>query len=178
MSVDWGALFRLDAGVLELAIRTSVVYLALIFGFRALGRRRMGALQMTDLLLIVLIADGVQSGMAGEYTSLTGAIVVGGTLIGCNWVLDYLSYRFKVVQRLLEPAELKLVEHGRIVRRNLHREYITEDELRSQLRAQGVEDLSEVKEACLEPDGELSVMKYQDGEERPNPHAARLRRVQ
>ena len=178
MSVDWGALFRLDAGALELAIRTALVYLALIVAFRALGRRRMGALQMPDLLLIVLIADGVQNGMAGEYTSITGALIVAGTLIGCNWVLDYLSYRFTVMSRLLEPQQLTLVEDGRMLRRNMRREFISEDELRSQLRVEGIEDLSEVKKACLEPDGELSVLKYQDGEERPHTNRARVRRVQ
>ena len=175
MSVDWNALFRLDTSLVELVVRTSVVYLALIFGFRVLGRREMGALEPTDLLLIVLIADGVQNGMAGEYGSVTGALVVAGTLIGWNWVLDYLSYRSELARRLLEPRQLKLVEHGRMVRRNMRREHITEDELRSQLRVEGIEDLGEVKEACLEPDGELSVIKYQDGEERPKSTGRRLR---
>jgi uncharacterized membrane protein YcaP (DUF421 family) len=140
---------------LELFVRASVIYLGLLLAMRTLGWREMGAFEMPDMLLIVLIADGVQNGMAGAYQSVTGALIVGGTLLGWNYLLDWLSFRFPRVRKLVQPGRLQLVEHGRILERNLRRALVTEEELEAQLSIQGVEDIHEVKAAYLEPQGEL-----------------------
>ena len=159
MSLDLGKLFSIDVGILELIVRTSIVYLSLIILMRVIARREMGALQLPDLLLVVLIADGVQNGMAGEYESITGALVVAATLIGWNYALDWLTFHSALVRRLVRPGELKLVEDGRLMRRNMRQEMVTEEELWTHLRVQGVEDLEQVKQVCLESNGELSVIK-------------------
>lgn len=170
MSFDPGSVFRLDVSALELVIRTSLVYLALLTAMRVISRREMGSLELPDLLMVVLIADGVQNGMAGNYNSFTGALIVAGTIIGWNYALDALSYRFGPIRRLIRPAPLPLVKDGRLLRRNMRRELISLGELQSQLRAQGVENLNEVRLACLEPDGELSVLKAGGDEQQPRPH--------
>jgi uncharacterized membrane protein YcaP (DUF421 family) len=68
---------------------------------------------------------------------------------------------------VIGPPPLKLVENGRMLRRNMRKEFITEDELVSQLRTHGVEDVSHVKVARLEPDGELSVIVRDEQPRRP-----------
>ncbi len=160
MSIDIGEMLRLDVSAVELAVRTSVIYLLLVTAMRVVTRREMGALELPDLLMIVLIADGVQNGLAGQYQSLTGALIVAGTLIGWNYMLDALAYRFAFFRKLLRPAPLKLVENGRMLRHNMRRELVTVDELHHQLRTHGIEDLRDVKVAYLEPDGELSVITF------------------
>jgi uncharacterized membrane protein YcaP (DUF421 family) len=159
MSLDLHELFRLDVGAIELVVRVSVIYLSLLLAMRLVARREMGAFEAPELLMIILIADGVTTAMTGEYTSVTGGLIVGGTLIGWNFLLDWLTFRVPAVERLLRPPPLKLVEGGRVLRRNLRREMITLDELHSHLRQQGIEDVAEVKSAFMEPDGELSVVK-------------------
>lgn len=160
MSIDIAEMLRLDVSAVELIVRPSVIYLLLIMAMRVVTRREMGALELPDLLMIVLIADGVQNGLSGPYQSLTGALVVAATLIGWNYVLDAVAYRFAFFRKLVQPAPLKLVENGRILRHNMRRELVTVDELRSQLRARGVEDIRDVKAAYLEPDGEMSVITF------------------
>jgi hypothetical protein len=68
MSIDWEALFVPQNSLLELLIRGTFVYLLLFVLLRVIIGRRVWALSMTDLLLVVLIADAAQNGMAGEYT--------------------------------------------------------------------------------------------------------------
>ena len=115
--------------------------------------------------MVVLIADGVQNGMSGEYKTVTGAIIVGGTIIGWNFrgKLTYLMYKFEPARRLLRPAPLLLVQEGALLRKNMRKEFVTADEVLSMLREQGIFDLSEVQSARLEADGQISVRK-QDGE--------------
>jgi uncharacterized membrane protein YcaP (DUF421 family) len=163
MSVEWGELFAFDVNPVALFVRTSLVYLVLVLGMRVITRRQLGALALPDVLLIVLIADGVQNGMSGDYSSVSGAVIVAGTLLFWNYALDALSYRVPFIRRLLQPEPLKLVQDGRMLKRNMRQELVTEDELRNNLRVHGITDLAEVETVCLEPDGELSVIKKKHG---------------
>ena len=166
---NWGEVFRLDVNPLELMVRTSIVYLVLVIALRLVARREVGAFELPELLMIVLIADGVQNGLAGDYHSLPGALIVAGTLIGCNYALDWLEYHSRLAHKLLRPPALKLAEDGRLLRRNMRRELITERELRDHLRLQGIEDLSEVKLVYLEANGEMSVIKREKDEDESQP---------
>jgi uncharacterized membrane protein YcaP (DUF421 family) len=162
LQIDWSSAFVPTVSLLEIVLRGTLVYLLLFFVLRVL-RREAGALGISDLLVVVLIADAAQNAMSSEYKSVTEGAVLVGTIIGWDFFLDWLGYRFPLIQRLLRPAPLPLVREGRALRRNMRKEMITMEELLSQLREQGVEDLSEVKECCLEGDGRISVIKYERG---------------
>jgi uncharacterized membrane protein YcaP (DUF421 family) len=134
------------------------MYLLILAGFR-MFRREAGELSVSDLLVVVLIADAAQNGMADEYTSVTEGITLVATIFMWNYVLDWLAYRSRFVYWLLHPPALLLVHNGRIQPRNLRAELITKDDLMAQLREQGVEDVSSVKKCFLESDGRLSVIR-------------------
>ena len=76
-------------------MRGSLMYLVLFLLLRVLIRRRW-ALSMTDLLLIVLIADAAQNGMAGEYRSISEGVVLCGTIVGWSLLLDWLAFHVPV----------------------------------------------------------------------------------
>ena len=159
MGIDWAALFVPKSSLAALVIRGSVMYLMLFVLLRSLVRRRVGALSITDLLLIVLIADAAQNAMAGDYMSISEGLVLCGTIVGWSYFLDWLAFRYPSLRSWLEPPPLPLIHHGQLQPRNMRQELITEEELMSQLRQQGVEDVGEVKTAFIEPDGRISVIK-------------------
>ena len=121
--------------------------------------RQTSTIGIADILVIVVIADAAQNGFAKEYKSLTEGIILVLTIVFWNLLLNWISYRFKLFERLLSPPPLSLIKNGSMNRRNMRQEFITEEELKSQLRQQGISELAEVKEACLEANGELSVIK-------------------
>ena len=135
------------------------MYLALLTILRFAMVRRSSTIGLTDILVIVVIADAAQNGFAKEYKSITEGIFLVITIVFWDFLLNFLSYRFKAFERVLAPAPLLLVENGRMNRRNMRSELITAEELESQLRQQGISRLSEVKRACLEANGEISVVK-------------------
>jgi len=96
--------------------------------------------------------------MAGEYRTISDGVVLVLTLLGWNVLLDWLAFRFRWFNRFAEPRPLPLVREGQVMHRNLRRQFLTEDDLMSKLRQHGCEDLSAVKAARLEPDGEFSVI--------------------
>ncbi len=144
----------------ELIIRGSLIYWFLFLLFRFALRREAGSLGLADILVIVLIADAAQNGMAGEYKSVPEAVVLISTIAGWNYFIDAMSYRYPWFARFADPPAVPLVRHGELLRINLRRQMLTEDEVRSQLRQNGVEDLEEVKHAMLEADGNISVIRY------------------
>lgn len=153
------SLFRFSVNPLELVVRGALIYIGLVVVFRFALRRDLGQLGVADVLFIVLIADASQNGMAGEYRSLADAAVLLGTLAACNGTLDWATYRWTAMQRLMEAPTVELIRDGKILRRNLHREWVTVDELMGKLREQGIADVADVKIAVLEADGQLSVLQ-------------------
>ena len=156
--MDWRVLFVPHGSLLEMVVRGTVVYLILFFALRVLPRRQMGVTGVSDVLLIVIIADAAQNGMAGEYTSITEGLVLVGTIIAWDYAIDWLDYRFPAL-RLNRHDPTILVRDGRKVLRNMRREHISDDELMSMLRQEGLEDLSQVKHVYVEGDGHVAVIK-------------------
>lgn len=165
-TIHWREMLVPTDSPIALVVRGTLMYLFIVAGFR-LFRRDAGSISMSDLLVVVLIADAAQNGMAGEYKSVTEGAVVVGTIFAWNYVLDWLAYRSRFVHWLLHPPPMPLVENGQIRYRNLRSQSITRSDLLEQLREQGVDDPQMVKLCVLESDGRISVIRYVEGEQRP-----------
>jgi uncharacterized membrane protein YcaP (DUF421 family) len=157
--MDWGELFAVRVPVLEILIRGSAIYWFLFLVFRFVIRRDIGALGIADVLLLVILADAAQNAMAGEYKSITEGLILLSVIIGWNMLIDWLSWRFRAVNRFASPRPLPLVRHGRFLRSNLRRERLSAEEVMSKLREQGIAHLRDVRHAYMESDGQISVMR-------------------
>ncbi len=160
----WNDVFLPGTPLLEIFIRGTVVYLAIFFMLRFTPRREVGSFSTTNLIVIVIIADAAQNAMAGEYRSISDGLLLVATIVGWSIVLDAAAFRWPAVARIVKPPPRVLVRNGRLDRRNLRRELITEDELMAHLREQGTEELSEL-DVVLEPDGRVSVHKRDDDDQ-------------
>jgi uncharacterized membrane protein YcaP (DUF421 family) len=164
--------FDVRVPLAELVLRGTLVYWTLFLIFRFVLRRDVGAVGIADILLLVIIADAAQNAMSGGYTTFTEGAILVLTIVAWNWLLDFASYRVPLVRRFAEPAKLVLVRDGKILRRNLRREFITTEELHAKLREHAIESVEQVKISYLEADGEISVIRRENGD-RPNSPASR-----
>lgn len=156
---NWSEMIYPSGTILEVVIRGSVMYLSLFIFMRVILKRQSGSLGMTDLLLITLLADASQNGMAGEYRSLPEGIALVLTIIFWNYALDWMSFHSSAFRKLIEPRPLPLIHNGTMLRHNMKHELITVEELRGQLREQGIDDIRKVARAAIESDGHISVVK-------------------
>ena len=155
---DWSAVFALETPLAELLLRGVLLYLAILFLLRVMPRRMAGEVAAMDLVLILLITESASHAL-GDYQSLGDGvlqIVIVGTLA---WLVDMLSYHSPWLRRIFEAPPLKIIHDGQLLRRNLRREFISEDELYSQLRANDVQDISEVQSAHVEGEGNITIVK-------------------
>jgi hypothetical protein len=159
ISVDWSTLFIPTHSLAEMIIRGSIMYIGLFVILRFIMKRQAGAIGMADILVIVVIADAAQNGFAREYRSVTEGLVLVLTVIAWDFAIDWLTFRFPAMSRILDPSPVPLISNGKVLRRNLRREYITQEELDGHLRKAGVADAEEVESAHMEADGEISVVK-------------------
>jgi uncharacterized membrane protein YcaP (DUF421 family) len=107
--------------------------------------------------------------MAASDTSVTDGILLVATITAWSFLLDALAYWSPALARVLHPPARDLVRDGRMLHRNMRRELISEEELMSQIRQQGVADVSDVKRACIEGDGRISVIAREQMEPRARP---------
>jgi uncharacterized membrane protein YcaP (DUF421 family) len=152
-------LFAREFPIWHMVARGTVVYWFLLLVFRFVLRRDVGQMGVADLLFVVLVADAASNAMQGEYKSIGDGLVLLATLIAWNFGLDWLSYRFALVSRFLEPEPEVLIRHGRVNRKAMKREMLTMEELEGKLREEGVDNIADVRIARLESDGKLSVFK-------------------
>jgi uncharacterized membrane protein YcaP (DUF421 family) len=171
---DLGPLFAITVSPVELVVRGTAIYWFLFLLLRFVLRRDIGSIGIADVLLLVVIADAAQNAMSGGYESITDGMILVATIAGWNWVLDRLAYHVPALRKILEAEPLPLVRNGKLMRRNLRKEYITADELMAKLRQHGIDRLEDVKAATMESDGEITVVRreargrgFKDAEDAP-----------
>jgi uncharacterized membrane protein YcaP (DUF421 family) len=159
--IDWREIFVPQASLAGVIVRGTLTYLLLFLILRFFLKRQTGVIGIADLLVVVLVADAAQNAMAAEYKSITEGALLVFTIVFWNYAVDWLGYRFPALQRFVRPPPLQLIKDGRMLVRNMRQEMITAEELNSQLRQQGIESCDEVKEAYIEGDGRISIIKKQ-----------------
>ncbi len=151
-------LAQLAVPVWQLIVRPVVIYLALLLGFRALGKRQIGQFTLFDLVLILLIANAVQPAITGSDTSLVGGLIIIATLLGFNWAIDWLETNVPFFQNLFLGHPTVIAEDGQWLRDAMRREGVDLLEAEAALREHGIESVEQVRQVVLEVDGTISVV--------------------
>jgi uncharacterized membrane protein YcaP (DUF421 family) len=159
LSIDWESVFVPTVALAELAVRAILLYAIIFVLMRLVLRRQLGGIAPSDILVIVLISEVAGNGFVPETRSISESAFVVLVILMCSYSIEWLQFRFPALERLTRGPKLRLIDNGRMLYRNMRREYVTESELMAQLRENGVDDCCQVKEACLEADGRISVIK-------------------
>lgn len=163
--MDWASVFLPSAPIMELLVRGTVTFLVLILLLRLVGQREAGGLGMTDLLVVVLVADAASAGLTGDSESIGDGLILVGTILIWSVLLDAVTYRWPTVGRVIKAGAEPLIRDGELNRRVMRRELMNRDEVLSQLRLHGLTHESEVHRAYVEPNGMVSVIPRQDGQD-------------
>ncbi len=147
-----------------IVLRTVVVYLFIMVGFRITGKREVGQLAPFDFALVLLIANAVQNAMVGPDTSLVGGMTAAAVLLLVNWILGKLAVNNRGFERLLRGHARVLVSHGHLVEESLRAENLTHHDLMQALRENGCPAVEDCRLAVMEVDGTISVITG------PRPH--------
>lgn len=141
-------------------IRTIILYFVIIFGLRLLGKRQVGELEPSELVLSLLIADLAAVPMQDFGIPLIAGIIPIMTLLSVTMILSVLTMKSVRLRVLLCGKPSIIVRDGQPVPQEMHRTRFTVDELLEELRMKGYTDISKIKYAILETNGQLSILPY------------------
>jgi len=148
--------------LLQIVLRTAVIYLLVLIGVRLSGKREVGQMTPFDLTLLLLISTSVQNAMTGPDTSLLGCVIAASTLLALNYGVAGVSGSNRRLRRLIEGQPTLLVHDSKIIDAHMARERVSMDELHRALREHGINSCDQVALAVLEVDGSISCLKYEE----------------
>jgi uncharacterized membrane protein YcaP (DUF421 family) len=148
--------------IVEIVLRTVVIYLVVLVGVRLSGKREVGQMTPFDLTLLLLISNSVQNAMTGTDTSLTGGIAAAVTLLLMNYGIAEFSGFNRRFRKVVEGQPTLLVHDGQIIAAHMAKEHVSMDELERALREHGINSYHEVALSVLEVDGSISCLKYDE----------------
>ena len=151
--------FSLSKPLWEIVIRATVVYFALVVLVRLIPKRKAGHISPNDMLTLIVIGGLATGAITGGSSSVGEILLMVGLIVAWGYVMDMLEYRFPSLRRALRDRQTLLIQDGRFLRGNMRREMITEEELMTVLRKEGIDDPLMVQSACLEADGDISLIK-------------------
>jgi uncharacterized membrane protein YcaP (DUF421 family) len=161
--------------LLEIALRTGVVYCLVLIGIRISGKREVGQMTPFDLVLLLLLSNSVQNAMTGPDTSLAGGAVAATTLLVLNYLVADVSGGNRRFRKYIQGEPTLLIHDGEVMEAHMAKEHVSMDELERALREHGVGTYKQAALAVLEVDGSISVLKYDDIEPTASTHLNRRR---
>jgi uncharacterized membrane protein YcaP (DUF421 family) len=164
--------------LLQIVLRTGIIYLLVLIGVRLSGKREVGQMTPFDLTLLLLLSNSVQNAMTGPDTSLAGGAVAACTLLILNYGVAAVSGSNRRLRRLIQGEPSLLVHDGKVIESHMARERVSLDELHRALREHGINSCDQVALAVLEVDGSISCLKYDEIKPDANTHLVRRRFIQ
>lgn len=140
-------------------LRTLVLYVVIVVCVRLMGKRQVGELQNSELVITLLVSELAAIPMQEPGIPLLSGVVPILTLVACELAVSALMMKSGAFRRIMCGSPVAVIRHGQLLPAQLRRLRMTVEDLTESLRMQGVFDLSEVEFAAVETSGQLSVQK-------------------
>ena len=164
--------------IVEIGLRTAVIYAVVLIGVRLSGKREVGQMTPFDLTLLLLISNSVQNAMTGPDNSLLGGIAAAFTLLILNYVVAELSGGNRRFRKLVQGQPSLLIHDGQVITAHMAKEHVSMDELERALREHGISSYHDVAIGVLEVDGSISCLKYDELNPASHNHLVRRKYLQ
>ena len=138
--------------------RTVILYLVVVLALRLTGKRQVGELQPTELVVAILISELAAVPMQNFGIPLLSGVIPIVTLLCLETILSFVSSKSIRFRNVFSGTTSVLIKNGRIDQQELSRLRISADELLEELRLKNVFDITTVGSAFLETNGQLSVL--------------------
>ncbi|HEX2788347.1 MAG TPA: YetF domain-containing protein [Ignavibacteria bacterium] len=138
-------------------LKTIGIYILILVCLRLLGKKGIAELSAADLVLIIIIGEGIST-MIPQETGFGGVVIYVIALSAANYGIEYWAFKSKKFNKILEGEPVILIRKGKMMKRNMDKERVTLENLKEALRTKGVSHVDEVDLAILETDGEISVI--------------------
>jgi uncharacterized membrane protein YcaP (DUF421 family) len=152
-------IFILETSLGDIIARGTAVYLAVALVLRLMPKRHAGNLSPNDMIALVIIGSLAADAIVGEAKTLPDLLLMALVILLWDYLFNLAEYYFPRFRKIAQDTPTLLIHNGVLLKDNLRKEKLTEQELAANLRKQGVSDIAGVKQAVLEVDGHISVIE-------------------
>ncbi len=139
--------------------RTVMIYLLLIIAMRLMGKRQIGELEVSDLVTTFLLSEIASLPISDSDLPISHAIIPIVVLLSLEVIISFLLSRFPRLKNILSARPSTLIRDGIIDQKAMYDARLSFDELFSELRQQGIDDIGELKYAILEQNGSITAVQ-------------------
>jgi uncharacterized membrane protein YcaP (DUF421 family) len=143
----------------ELVIRGSCIFFFMFIILRIWGKKHLGEMTAFDFILLLFMSEAVQNSLIDDDKSILGGMIVISTFLFWNVLLNKITYYFHKMEKIIDGSPLVLIKDGKLFKEVMTKEELTDQELHQALRQGGVLNIEEVKQATIETNGHISVIK-------------------
>lgn len=144
---------------MDSVIRAAAIYLLMLIVFRIAGNRSLAQLTAFDLVLLLIISEGIQQAMITSDYSFTNAALLVITLVGLDIMLSLWKRRFPSLEKILDGSPVLVIADGQMQHEAMNKERVDNGDILSAAREkQGLERLDQIKHAVVEPSGGISIV--------------------
>lgn len=140
-------------------LRAGLLYIIVIFSLRLMGKRQLGELQPTELVITILISNIAALPIENPSLPMTMGAIPIMVLVGFELLISNISLRSRGFRQFVSGRPIVVISHGVVLQKALHEVRFSIDDLLESLRAQGVFDLQKVQYAVVETTGNVSVLQ-------------------
>lgn len=155
------------------ALRITVIYVALLALLRLGGRRELAQLTPADMLLLLLLSEAVSPALTGGESSIGSGLFGAAFLIALAWFIGMFTFRSRKFEALVEGRTIVLVRNGKLDQAQLRGMRITDQQLRTSMHQHGLMRIDQIAVAYIEPSGKVTIIKK---DEAPEPKGVAARR--
>lgn len=145
--------------MLTVLFRTIIIYALLLIAMRLMGKRQIGELEISDLVTTFLVSEIASLPITEPELPLSHAIIPIILLLSLEVIISFALSHFPPLKRFLTARPSTLIRNGEICQRAMSDARFSFDELFSELRQQGVDDISKIEYAILEQNGRITVIQ-------------------
>jgi len=153
----------LETSLGEILLRGSAVYLVLTVVLRVVPKRHIGSIAPNDIIALVIIGSLAADGIMGDVSGAADIVLMIVVILLWDYAFNLAEYHLRWFRRVAQHTPTLLIHQGQLLPENLRREKLTEQELMAALRLRGIDELSRVRQAVLEVDGDISVIEQDRG---------------
>ncbi len=139
--------------------RTAVLWAVALAVFRLVGKRTLGKMGAFDFAVIIMMGEATAIGMEDPHVALAIPIAIVVLLGLLQWALTFLNVRWPPLERLTQGTETAVVKDGKVQTAAMRAERMSQADLLMELRQKGIQSVQQVRDAYLEPTGQVSVFQ-------------------
>jgi uncharacterized membrane protein YcaP (DUF421 family) len=146
-------------GLLRIVVIGCLGYLTIVLFLRLSGNRTLSKMNSFDFIITIALGSTFATAILDKKTALLDAVLTFGLLIGLQYIVTYLSVKYPAFERFVKASPVLLYHKGEFIRENMKQVHVTEAEVKSGIRQEGIADIAAVESVILENNGKISVTR-------------------